>query len=163
VLPCPTSPVILHTQTVHQNQYIDGEERGELERIVWWCWRMTNKKKILIIDDERITVELAQVLLERYDFEVVCAYDGVEGLKVARAEKPDLILLDIVLPRKDGFEVCEELRSDPNFKDVRIVMFTAKGLAEDIERGRQVGADEYVIKPLSGKNLLVVIKKQLGL
>jgi len=124
---------------------------------------MTNKKKILIIDDERITVELAQVLLERYDFEVVCAYDGVEGLKVARAEKPDLILLDIVLPRKDGFEVCEELRSDPNFKDVRIVMFTAKGLAEDIERGRQVGADEYVIKPLSGKNLLVVIKKQLGL
>jgi len=72
-------------------------------------------------------------------------------------------LLDIVLPRKDGFDVCEELRSDPDFKDVRIVMFTAKGLTEDIERGRQVGADEYVIKPFSGKNLLVVVKKQLGL
>ncbi len=124
---------------------------------------MTNKKKILIIDDERITTELVQVYLERYGFEVVCAYDGAEGLEVARAEKPDLILLDIVLPRKDGFAVCEELRSDPDFKDVRIIMFTAKGLSEDIERGRQLGADEYVIKPFSGKNLLVLIKKQLGL
>ncbi len=124
---------------------------------------MTNKKKILIIDDERITTELVQVYLERYGFEVVCAYDGAEGLEVARAEKPDLILLDIVLPKKDGFAVCEELRSDPDFKEVRIIMFTAKGLSEDIERGRRVGADEYVIKPFSGKNLLVLIKKQLGL
>ena len=124
---------------------------------------MTNKKKILIIDDERITTELVQVYLERYGFEVVCAYDGAEGLEVARAEKPDLILLDIVLPRKDGFAVCEELRSDPDFKEVRIIMFTAKGLSEDIERGRRVGADEYVIKPFSGKNLLILIKKQLGL
>ncbi len=124
---------------------------------------MTNKKKILVIDDERITTELVQAFLERYDFEVVCAYDGVEGLEVARAEKPDLILLDIVLPKMDGFNVCEELRSDPDFKDVRIVMFTAKGLTEDIERGRQVGADEYLIKPFSGKNLLVVIRKHLGL
>ena len=124
---------------------------------------MTNKKKILVIDDERITTELVQVFLERYDFEVVCAYDGVEGLEVARAEKPDLILLDIVLPKMDGFNVCEELRSDPDFKAVRIVMFTAKGLTEDIERGRQVGADEYLIKPFSGKNLLVVIRKHLGL
>jgi DNA-binding response OmpR family regulator len=124
---------------------------------------LTNKKKILIIDDERITTELVQVYLERYDFEVICAYDGAEGLEVARAEKPDLILLDIVLPKKDGFAVCEELRSDPDFKDVRIIMFTAKGLSEDIERGRQLGADEYVIKPFSGKNLLVLIKKQLGL
>ena len=124
---------------------------------------MTNKKKILIVDDECITTELVQVYLERYDFEVICAYDGVEGLEVARAEKPDLILLDIVLPKKDGFAVCEELRSDPDFKDVRIIMFTAKGLSEDIERGRRVGADEYVIKPFSGKNLLILIKKQLGL
>lgn len=124
---------------------------------------MANKKKILVVDDERITAELVQTFLERYDFEVVCAYDGVEGLEVARAEKPDLILLDIVLPKMDGFNVCEELRSDPDFKDVRILMFTAKGLTEDIERGRQVGADEYIIKPFSGKNLLVVIKKHLGL
>ncbi len=124
---------------------------------------MTNKKKILVVDDERITTELVQVFLESYDFEVVCAYDGEEGLKVARAEKPDLILLDIVLPKKDGFDVCEELRNDPDFKDVRILMFTAKGLSEDIERGREVGADEYIIKPFSGKNLLVVIRKQLGL
>ena len=124
---------------------------------------MTSKKKILIIDDERITTQLVQVYLERYNFEVICAYDGEEGLEVARAEKPDLILLDIVLPKKDGFAVCKELRSDPDFKNVRIVMFTAKGLSEDIERGRQLGADEYVIKPFSGKNLLVVIGKQLGI
>ena len=124
---------------------------------------MTNRKKILVIDDERITAQLVQAILEPHDFEVVLAYDGVEGLEVARAEKPDLILLDIVLPRKDGFDVCEELRSDPDFNDVRILMFTAKGLSQDIERGHQVGADEYIIKPFSGKNLLAIIKKQLGL
>jgi len=124
---------------------------------------MTNKKKILIIDDERITVELAQVILERHDFEVVCAYDGEEGLKVARAEKPDLILLDILLPKKDGFDVCEELRSDHNFKDVCILMFTAKGLSEDVERGYEVGADDYIVKPFSGNDLVIKIKKHLGL
>jgi two-component system alkaline phosphatase synthesis response regulator PhoP len=124
---------------------------------------MTSRKKILIVDDERITTQLVQAFLEPHDFEVVLAYDGVEALEVARAEKPDLILLDIVLPRKDGFDVCAELRSDPDFKDVRILMFTAKGLSQDVERGRQVGADEYIIKPFSGKNLLAIIKKQLGL
>ena len=124
---------------------------------------MTSRKKILVVDDERITTQLVQVFLESHDFEVVLAYDGVEALEVARAEKPDLILLDVVLPRKDGFDVCEELRNDPDFKDVRILMFTAKGLSQDIERGRQVGADEYIIKPFSGKNLLAIIKKQLGL
>ncbi|NOR38805.1 MAG: response regulator [Candidatus Thorarchaeota archaeon] len=124
---------------------------------------MTSRKKILVVDDERITTQLVQAFLEPEGFEVVLAYDGVEALEVARAEKPDLILLDIVLPRKDGFDVCEELRSDPDFKDVRILMFTAKGLSQDVERGRQVGADEYIIKPFSGKNLLAIIKKQLGL
>ena len=124
---------------------------------------MTNKKKILIIDDERITVELAQVILESHDFEVVCAYDGEEGLKVARAEKPDLILLDILLPKKDGFDVCEELRSDHNFKDVCILMFTAKGLSQDVERGYEVGANDYIVKPFSGNDLVVKIKKHLGL
>lgn len=124
---------------------------------------MTSRKKILVVDDERITTQLVHAFLEPHDFEVVFAYDGVEALEVARAEKPDLILLDIVLPRKDGFDVCEELRNDPDFKDVRILMFTAKGLSQDIERGRQVGADEYIIKPFSGKNLLAIIKKQLGL
>ncbi len=124
---------------------------------------MPNRKKILIVDDERITTQLVQAFLDPHDFEVFLAYDGVEALEVARAEKPDLILLDILLPRKDGFEVCAELRSDPNFKDVRILMFTAKGLSQDVERGRLVGADEYIIKPFSGKNLLAIIKKQLGL
>ncbi|MHA1484639.1 MAG: response regulator [Candidatus Thorarchaeota archaeon] len=124
---------------------------------------MTSRKKILVVDDERITTQLVQAFLEPEGFEVILAYDGVEALEVARAEKPDLILLDIVLPRKDGFDVCEELRSDPDFKDVRILMFTAKGLSQDVERGRQVGCDEYIIKPFSGKNLLAIIKKQLGL
>jgi DNA-binding response OmpR family regulator len=124
---------------------------------------MTNKKKILIIDDERITVELAQVILESHGFEVVCAYDGEEGLKVARAEKPDLILLDILLPKKDGFDVCKELRSDPDFKEVCILMFTAKGLSQDVERGYEVGANDYIIKPFSGNDLVIKIKKHLGL
>ncbi len=121
------------------------------------------KYKILVVDDEEITTDLAKRFLERYDFEVVCSHDGEGALKVAYSELPNLILLDVMLPDIDGFEVCKRLKSDDAFKKVPILMFTAKGLNRDREKGREAGADDYIVKPFSGKALVEVIKKHLGI
>jgi len=82
---------------------------------------------------------------------------------LAEAENPDLILLDVMLPYMDGFEVCKKLKESDNFKNTPILMFTAKGLSSDVERGQAVGADEYIIKPFSGKALVATIRKHLGI
>ncbi len=121
----------------------------------------TKTKKILVIDDEEITTHLAKELLEKQGFSVVCAYDGEEGLRVAHLESPDLILLDILIPKIDGFEVCRRLKSEEQFKHVPILMFTGKNLSKDMEKGQEVGVDEYIVKPLSGKALIAVIRKHL--
>jgi len=118
-------------------------------------------KKILVVDDVEITTKLAQKWLERHGFIVVCAYDGLEALELAHSENPDLILLDVMLPHLDGFEVCKQLKAEDQFKKVPILMFTAKGLSRDVERGQEVGADEYIIKPFQGKALVATIRKHL--
>lgn len=123
----------------------------------------SNIKKILVVDDEELTTELAKTFLEKHGFNVIIAFDGEEGLSKAQAENPDLILLDVMLPTMDGFEVCKKLKESDNFKNTPILMFTAKGLSSDIEKGRAVGADEYIIKPFSGKALVATIRKHLGM
>ncbi len=120
-------------------------------------------KKILVVDDEELTTELAKTFLEKHGFNVIIAFDGEEGLRKAQAEKPDLILLDVMLPTMDGFAVCKKLKESNDFKNTPILMFTAKGLSSDIEKGQAVGADEYIIKPFSGKALVATIRKHLGL
>ena len=120
-------------------------------------------KKILVIDDETVTTELAKTFLERHGFVVVCANDGESGLTLDYSERPDLILLDVMLPRIDGFEVCRRLKGDDRFKSIPVLMFTAKALAKDIARGREVGADEYIIKPFAGKALVATIRAHLHL
>lgn len=119
------------------------------------------KKKILVVDDEEVTTKLAKKFLEKHGFIVACAYDGEEALKLAHSENPDLILLDVMLPQIDGFEVCKRLKKEEQFKNIPILMFTAKGLSRDIEKGKEVGADEYIIKPFSGKALVATIRKHL--
>ncbi len=121
------------------------------------------KNKILVVDDEEITTELAKKFLERHGFEVICAYDGLTALETAISETPDLILLDVMLPKLDGFEVCRRLKSRKEFESIPILMFTAKGLSKDIKEGEEAGADEYIIKPFSGKALVATIKKHLKL
>ncbi|MHA1909297.1 MAG: response regulator transcription factor [Candidatus Thorarchaeota archaeon] len=123
----------------------------------------TKKPKILVVDDEQITTELAKKFLERHGFDVVCAFDGEAALELAHSESPNLILLDVMLPKLDGFEVCRLLKSEEAFKEVPILMFTAKGLSRDIKRGKEVGADEYIIKPFSGRALVATIRKHLGI
>ena len=121
------------------------------------------KPKILVVDDEQVTTDLAKRFLEKHGFNVVCAYDGETALVLAHSEKPDLILLDVMLPKLDGFEVCQQLKNEDSFKEVPILMFTAKGLSRDIKRGEEVGADDYFIKPFSGKALVATIRKHLGI
>lgn len=120
-------------------------------------------KKILVVDDEVLTTELAKTFLEKHGFDVVIAADGESGLTLAEAENPDLILLDVMLPSMDGFAVCKKLKENEKFKDTPILMFTARGLSSDIEKGETVGADEYIVKPFSGKALVETIRKHLGM
>ena len=120
-------------------------------------------KKILVVDDEQMTTDLAKTFLEKHGFEVVIASDGEQALELAEEQIPDLILLDVMLPTIDGFEVCKKLKDNAMFENTPILMFTAKGLSSDVERGEAVGADEYIIKPFSGKALVATIRKHLGM
>jgi two-component system, OmpR family, alkaline phosphatase synthesis response regulator PhoP len=120
-------------------------------------------KKILVVDDEKLTTELAKTFLEKHGFHVIIAADGENGLEMAKVENPDLIILDVMLPTMDGFAVCKLLRQDEKFKNTPILMFTARSLSSDIEKGETVGADEYIVKPFSGKALVATIKKHLGM
>ena len=122
-----------------------------------------NGKKILVVDDEQMTTELAKTFLEKHGFEVVVAGDGERAIELACEQIPDLVLLDVMLPTIDGFEVCKRLKGIEAFKDTPILMFTAKGLSSDVERGEAAGADEYIVKPFSGKALVATIRKHLGI
>jgi DNA-binding response OmpR family regulator len=115
------------------------------------------KKKILIADDEPNIVVSLEFVLAREGFEVAVARDGEEALARAATFRPDVILLDVMMPRKSGFEVCEALRADPALADLIIVMLTAKGRDTEVARGLAIGADAYVTKPFSNKDLLARI------
>jgi DNA-binding response OmpR family regulator len=118
-------------------------------------------KKILIIEDDKDIVELVGHYLEKENFVLTEASDGFSGLKKARAENFDLVILDIMLPEMDGLEVCRELRSDPKTKSVPIIMLTAKGEETDKIVGLELGADDYITKPFSPKELIVRVKALL--
>jgi DNA-binding response OmpR family regulator len=114
-------------------------------------------KKILIVDDEvhiRVLLEQALEDLEDEGVEIFLAREGEEGLRVAREEKPDLMFLDIMMPKKNGYEVCEEIKGDPELKDIYIIMLTAKGQAADRARGEKVKANEYITKPFNPDEIL---------
>ncbi|MDH4213434.1 MAG: response regulator [Candidatus Thorarchaeota archaeon] len=121
----------------------------------------SRKMKILIVDDEELTSELAMTFLEKHGFSVVIARDGEAAISMAHSENPDLILLDVVLPVIDGFTVCKKLKECDIFRNTPILMFTAKGFGSDMAAGEAVGADEYIVKPFSGKALVAIIRKHL--
>ncbi|MCK5180546.1 MAG: response regulator [Candidatus Omnitrophica bacterium] len=121
-----------------------------------------NKQKILIIDDEPDMVYAVQMRLEASDYQVVSALDGNEGLEKARKEKPDLIILDVMLPNLDGYKISRMLKFDEKYKNIPIIMFTARGQRDDIKLGYEVGVDAYLVKPFEWKILLEEINKLLG-
>ena len=120
-------------------------------------------KKILIADDEQNIVISVEFLLKREGFVVSVAGDGEEAIAKIRAERPDLVILDVMMPRKNGFDVCQDIRSDPDLKDTRILMLTAKGRDTEMAKGLALGADNYMTKPFSTKDLVAAVKNLLGL
>lgn len=114
--------------------------------------------KILVVDDERPIAEILQYSLEKEGYEVICAFDGEEAITKSLEEEPDLILLDIMLPKKDGMEVCRSIRKT---KDIPIIMLTAKDSEVDKVLGLELGADDYVTKPFSTRELLARVKANL--
>ncbi len=117
--------------------------------------------KILIADDEPNIVISPEFLLKREGYEVVVAHDGVQALERVRAERPDLAILDVMMPNRNGFEVCQDLRQDPEFKTMRIMMLTAKGRDTEVSKGLALGADVYMTKPFATRDLLAKVKALL--
>jgi pilus assembly protein CpaE len=118
--------------------------------------------KILVIDDELQSVKLIGMLLQRRGHEIVAATLGSQGLEKARAERPDLIVLDIMMPDMDGFEVCRRLRADPTTATVPVIMFTAKNMVDDKVTGFQAGADDYLTKPVHPDELATRVEALLA-
>ena len=115
-------------------------------------------KKILIADDEPNIVISLEFLLKREGYAVVVAHNGVEALARVRAERPDMAILDVMMPQRNGFEVCQDLRQDPEFADLRIMMLTAKGRDTEVSKGLALGADVYMTKPFSTRELVAKVK-----
>ena len=112
------------------------------------------KKRILVVDDVRETLLALKIRLEYAGYEVFTSVDGEAGLNMARNLKPDLILLDVMLPKIDGFSVCRLLKFDEEYENIPIIMLTARSQQNDKEIGKQVGANAYLTKPYNAKELL---------
>jgi two-component system phosphate regulon response regulator PhoB len=120
------------------------------------------KPKILVVDDEPEAVELVEFNLKQSGYAVTTAGNGADALKKARSQSPDLIVLDVMLPEMDGFEICKTLRLDPATARVPVLMLTAKAAEIDRVLGLELGADDYLTKPFSPRELLLRIKKILA-
>ena len=118
-------------------------------------------QKILIVDDEPNIVIPLQFLMEQNGYRTLVAQSGEEALESISKEKPDLVLLDIMLPGVDGFEVCEIVRLNPEWRNTRIIFLTAKGRDVDIAKGMVLGADEYITKPFSNQQIIDAVTKLL--
>ncbi len=119
-------------------------------------------KLVLVVDDQAQIVRLIQVNLQKEGFEVQTAADGVEAMKRVRERKPDLIILDVIMPHKDGFEVLREIKEDEGLCDIPIIMLTVKTQNADIMHGLQEGAELYLPKPFHPKELVVLVRRVLA-
>ena len=115
--------------------------------------------KVLVCDDERHIVRLIQVNLERQGYTVVTAFDGKEGLEKIRSEKPNLVVLDVMMPYMDGFEVLKTLRREPETENLPVIMLTAKAQDKDVFEGYHYGADMYLTKPFNPMELVAFVKR----
>jgi DNA-binding response OmpR family regulator len=118
--------------------------------------------KILIADDEPNILISLEYLMKREGYAVSVARDGAEALETLRRERPTLVLLDVMMPRRTGFEVCQEVRADDDLKDTLILMLTAKGRDTDVAKGLALGADDYITKPFSTKELVQKVRELLA-
>ncbi len=119
------------------------------------------KNRILVVDDEPGIVDIAKANLEGYGYSVVAAYDGEEALRMIREEMPDLVVLDILMPEMDGWEVLEQIEADPELAGIPVIMLTARVSDEDVLRGLESGAVEYMTKPFYPNDLIAAVKINL--
>lgn len=121
------------------------------------------QEKILVIDDNPLNLKMLDIILKNEDYNAIKAKDGIEGIKTAEQENPDLIFLDIMMPGMDGFEVCEKLKANPATKDIPVIFLTAKSDTEGVVRGFEVGAADYVTRPFNRIELIARLKTHLAL
>jgi CheY-like chemotaxis protein len=122
---------------------------------------LVTQSTVLIVDDNPQNVELLQAFLESLPLKLITAVDGVEALEKVAEHNPDLILLDVMMPRMSGFQVCQKLKSDPKTKDIQILMVTALHELGDIERASECGTDDFVSKPVNKVELQTRVKSLL--
>ena len=127
---------------------------------------MERKAKILVVDDDPDFVAATKVVLESKPYEVIVAYDGDEGLEKAKEERPDLIILDIIMPVKDGFVVCEQLKKDPHLSSIPVLMLTAFGekvgeTSLALSQGLTLEAEDFIDKPIAPAELLIRVERLL--
>lgn len=120
------------------------------------------QKKILIVDDEPNIVMSLEYAFKKKDFEVFIARDGTEALEIAEKERPDLVLLDIMMPEMDGYETLKQLRGNKDLTHTKVVFLSAKSKEKDIEKGMEMGADSYLTKPFSIKKIISDIEGLLA-
>jgi len=125
--------------------------------------KKNNKKKILLIEDEKDMAYAVTLQLEAKGYEVISAFDGKDGLDKARMKKPDLIILDLMLPKIDGYKICRMLKFDSKYQHIPIILFTARAQELDKKIGKDVGADFYITKPFEPSALLDKIRELLAL
>ncbi len=118
--------------------------------------------KILVVEDEESLLKLESILLTSKGYLVTGVMDGRAALEEIRTNRPDLVILDIMLPEIDGFEVCKRIKENSETRDIPVVMLTAKKSNQDVERGRQVGADAYITKPFRSARVMEVIEGLIG-
>ena len=119
-------------------------------------------RKILLVDDSETVLQMEQMILAKSSYELILARDGEEGVAKALAIQPDLILMDVVMPKMNGFEAMKQLRENAQTRSVPIVMVTSKAEAESMEAGYQNGCSDYIIKPIDQLELMIKVKNLLG-
>lgn len=119
-------------------------------------------KKILIVDDEPFIIRSLEFVLRKEGYDIATASNGEEAMSAIRESKPRLVFLDVMMPKKNGYEVCEEVKGDPGLRDIHIVMLSAKGQEADKEKGLSMGANEFITKPFSPSQVVSRVKEILG-
>lgn len=120
------------------------------------------RKRILLVDDSETSLMMAKMILSKANYDILVAKDGQQGVETAARERPDLVLLDVVMPRMNGFEACAALKAKPETSGIPVIMVTTRGEGESVESGFSAGAADYVTKPVNGLELLTKVRSALG-
>lgn len=120
---------------------------------------MMERKKIMVVDDEPHVIRSLDFVFSREGYAVTKAENGEDAIALVKKSKPDVMFLDVMMPRKNGYEICQEIKNDPGLKDIYIIILTAKGKESDRQKGFGVGADEVITKPFSPVNVVEKVKQ----